>query len=41
MEAAEDFAIEKIAELGNQIYDTGDIPDIMEESEFIVRPKKE
>ncbi|XP_063885526.1 uncharacterized protein LOC135113837 [Scylla paramamosain] len=41
VEAAGDFAIEKITELANQIYDTGNIPERMEESEFIVIPKKE
>ena len=41
VEAAGDFAIEKITELANQIYDTGDIPERMKESEFIVIPKKE
>ena len=41
VEAEGKFAIEKIPELANQIYDTGDIPERMEESEFIAIPKKE
>ena len=41
VEAAGDFAIKKITELANIIYDTGNIPKRMEESEFIVIPKKE
>ena len=41
VEAAGDFAIEKITELANIIYDTGNIPKRTEESEFIVIPKKE
>ena len=41
VEAAGSFAIEKITELANKIYDTGNIPKKMEESEFIVIPKKE
>ena len=41
VEAAGEFAIKKIADLANKIYRTGMIPKRMEESEFIVLPKKE
>ena len=41
VEAAGEFAIEKITELANKVYRTGIIPKRMEESEFIVLPKKE
>ena len=41
VEAAGDFVTEKIAELASQIYDTVDIPEGMDESEFTVIPKKE
>ncbi|XP_045129077.1 uncharacterized protein LOC123514883 [Portunus trituberculatus] len=41
VEAAGDFAVEKITELANKIYDTGNIPERMVESEFIVIPEKE
>ena len=40
VEAAGEFAIEKITELANKVYRTGIIPKRMEESEFIVLPKK-
>ena len=40
VEAAGEFAIEKVTELANKIYRTGIIPKRMEESEFIVLPKK-
>ena len=41
VEAAGEFAIEKITELANKVYRTGIIPKRMEESEFIVLPIKE
>ena len=41
VEATRSFAIEKSTELANKICETGDIPKKMEESEFIVIPKKE
>ena len=41
VEAMGDFAITKIVELANQIYQTGKIPEKTKESEFIVILKKE
>ena len=41
VEAAGEYAIEKITELANKVYRTGIIPKRMEGSEFIVLPKKE
>ena len=40
VEAAGDFAIDKITKLTNAIYSTGIVPQNMKESEFIVIPKK-
>ena len=40
MEAAGDFAISKITNLANTIYSTGEVPENMKESEFLVFPKK-
>ena len=40
MEAEGDFAIGKITELANKIYETEVLLDRMQESEFIVIPKK-
>ena len=40
MVEAGDFTIRKISELANKIYKTGVLPDRMQESEFIVIPKK-
>ena len=41
VEAAGDIAITKILKLANRIYECGEIPEMMKESEFIVIPKKE
>ena len=41
VETAGDFAIEKITDLANKIYNTGYIPKMMQESSFIAIPKKE
>ena len=41
VEAAGEFAITKIVDLANLIYQSGKIPEKMKESEFIVIPKKE
>ena len=40
LEAEGDFTIRKITELANKIYETGVLPNRMQESEFIVIPKK-
>ena len=40
VEAAGDFAISKITNLANTIYSTGEVPENMKESEFLVIPKK-
>ena len=40
VEAAGEFGIDKITELANKIYRTGQVPESMKESEFIVIPKK-
>ena len=40
VEEGEEFAIEKITEIANKIYQTGIIPNKMKESEFIVIPKR-
>ena len=40
VEAGGDFTIRKITELANKIYETGVLPDRMQESEFIVISKK-
>ena len=40
VEAGGDFTIRKITELANRIYETGVLPDRMQESEFIVIPKR-
>ena len=40
VEAAGEFGIDKITELANRIYKTGQVPETMKESEFIVIPKK-
>ena len=40
VEAAGEFGIEKITELANPIYSTGQVLEVMKESEFIVIPKK-
>ena len=39
VEAVGEFGIEKITELANRIYSTGQVPEAMKESEFIVIPK--
>ena len=41
VETAENFAITKLTDFANKICSTGNIPEKMEESEFIVIPKKE
>ena len=41
VEAAGEFGIEKITELANRIYSTGQVPEAMKESEFIVILKKD
>ncbi len=38
--ALEEFGIEKITEISNQIYDSGDIPEDLCKSVFIALPKK-
>ena len=40
VEAAGEFGIRKITDLANTIYSTGQVPDKMKESEFLVIPKK-
>ena len=40
VEVGGDFTIGKITKLANKIYEIGDLPDRMQESEFIVIPKK-
>ena len=40
VEALGEFAIDKVTDMANKIYDTGTIPQRMKESEFIVIPKK-
>ena len=40
VEAAGEFGIRKITDLANSIYNTGQVPDKMKESEFLVIPKK-
>ena len=41
VEAAGEFGTEKITELANRIYSTGQVPEAMKESEFIKIPKKD
>ena len=38
---AGDIAITKILELASKIYESGEIPEVMKEAEFIVIPKRE
>ena len=40
VEPAGEFGIEKITELANRIYSTGQVPEAMKEPEFIVIPKR-
>ena len=40
VEAAGEFGIRKITDLANLIYSTGEVPENMKESEFLVIPKK-
>ena len=40
VEAAGEFGIEKITELANRMYSTGQVPEMRKESEFIVILKK-
>ena len=41
MQAAGEIAIRKLLELENKNFDSGEIPQIMKEAEFIVIPKRE